>query len=240
MAQARLACEALGLAEGIEFRTLSVYDVADLGERFDLVIFMGVLYHLRHPLLALDLIREHVAGDMLLFQTMQRGSDEMIDVPENHPFHLDGTFQPSPIFDDPAYPKMHFIERRYADDWSNWWAPNRACSEAMLRAAGFMIEQRPEAEVYLCRLRADTLCRLGWADGGLSGDWIERWERPHDRSGDDLERAKQQVALGSCHSTPTGQSMPNTVIRAGSRHLCGEPHRNACAGRNVADRRALA
>jgi tRNA (mo5U34)-methyltransferase len=30
-----------------------------LGEKFDLVIFMGVLYHLRHPLLALDLVREH-------------------------------------------------------------------------------------------------------------------------------------------------------------------------------------
>ena len=161
LAQARLACEALGLAEGIEFRALSVYDVADLGERFDLVIFMGVLYHLRHPLLALDLIREHVAGDMLLFQTMQRGSDEIIDVPENHPFHLDGTFQPSPIFDNPAYPKMHFIERRYADDWSNWWVPNRACSEAMLRAAGFMIEQRPEAEVYLCRL-----AQIPYADWG--------------------------------------------------------------------------
>ena len=115
---------------------------------------MGVLYHLRHPLLALDLIREHVAGDMLLFQTMQRGSDEVIDVPEDHPFHLQARSQPSPIFDDPAYPKMHFIERRYADDWTNWWAPNRACAEAMLRAAGFTIEQRPEAEVYLCRLRA--------------------------------------------------------------------------------------
>jgi tRNA (mo5U34)-methyltransferase len=57
----------------IEFRKLSVYDVGQLGERFDLVIFMGVLYHLRHPLLALDLIHEHVADDLLLFQSMQRG-----------------------------------------------------------------------------------------------------------------------------------------------------------------------
>jgi len=151
LAQARLACAALGFT-GIEFRNLSVYDVAALGERFDLVIFMGLLYHLRHPLLALDLIREHVAGDMLLFQTMQRGSNGVIDVSENHPFHMEGTFDPSPIFDDPAYPKMHFIERRYADDWTNWWAPNRACSEAMLRAAGFTIEQQPEDEVYLCRV----------------------------------------------------------------------------------------
>ena len=47
---------------------------------------------------------------------------------------------------------MHFIERRYAGDWTNWWAPNRAGSEAMLRAAGFTIESWPEEEVYLCRI----------------------------------------------------------------------------------------
>jgi tRNA (mo5U34)-methyltransferase len=78
--QARLASRALGLRD-IEFRQLSVYDVAALGERFDLVIFMGVLYHLRHPLLALDLIRSHVAGDMLLFQSLQRGSADIAEVP---------------------------------------------------------------------------------------------------------------------------------------------------------------
>jgi methyltransferase (TIGR04290 family) len=70
LAQARLATDALGFT-GVEFRNLSVYDVAALGETFDLVIFMGVLYHLRHPLLALDLIREHVARDAMLFQTLQ-------------------------------------------------------------------------------------------------------------------------------------------------------------------------
>jgi tRNA (mo5U34)-methyltransferase len=41
LAQARLASEALGF-DGIEFAQLSVYDVAALGERFDLVFFMGV------------------------------------------------------------------------------------------------------------------------------------------------------------------------------------------------------
>src|SRR5690606_2642944 len=67
LAQARFAADVSGAA--IELRRMSVYDVAQLGERFDLVLFMGVLYHLRYPLLALDLIREHVAGDLLLFQT---------------------------------------------------------------------------------------------------------------------------------------------------------------------------
>ena len=90
LAQARLATDALGFT-GVEFRNLSVYDVAALGETFDLVIFMGVLYHLRHPLLALDLIREHVARDAMLFQTLQRGSDEVCEVPEDHPFYVPGT-----------------------------------------------------------------------------------------------------------------------------------------------------
>ena len=155
--QARLATATLGFGDGVEFRNLSVYDVGALGEKFDLVIFMGVLYHLRHPLLALDLIREHVvsdegAGGLLLFQTMQQGSKAGWTPIEDHPFHKPGTFDPPAFFDDDAYPKMHFIEQRFAGDWTNWWAPNRACSEAMLRAAGFAIEAHPEDEVYLCRV----------------------------------------------------------------------------------------
>jgi tRNA (mo5U34)-methyltransferase len=151
LAQARLATSVLGF-DDVEFRNLSVYDVAALGERFDLVIFMGVLYHLRHPLLALDLIREHVAGDLLLFQTMQQGSIETMDVPADHPFYLPRSYTPPPYFDDPRYPRMHFIERSFAGDWTNWWAPNRACSEAMLRAAGFAVEAHPVDDVYLCRV----------------------------------------------------------------------------------------
>ncbi len=154
--QARLATRTLGFGD-VEFRNLSVYDVGALGERFDLVIFMGVLYHLRHPLLALDLIREHViredgTGGLMLFQTMQQGSKQGWTPIDDHPFHAPGTFDPPAFFDDPAYPKMHFIERSFADDWTNWWAPNRAGSEAMLRASGFAIEAHPEDEVYLCRV----------------------------------------------------------------------------------------
>lgn len=143
LAQARFAAEVQGCE--IEFRALSVYDVAKLGERFDLVVFMGVLYHLRHPLLALDLIHEHVARDLLLFQSMQRGSEEVDQVDENYPFSATGHF------DRPGYPKLHFVERRYADDPTNWWVPNQACAEAMLRSAGFAVTEHPEPEVYLCR-----------------------------------------------------------------------------------------
>ena len=73
LAQARFAAEVVGAQ--IEFRNLDVYDVAKLRQRFDIVLFMGVLYHLRHPLLALDLLHEHVVGDVLVFQSLMRGSD---------------------------------------------------------------------------------------------------------------------------------------------------------------------
>jgi tRNA (mo5U34)-methyltransferase len=143
LAQARFAAEVSQLE--VEFQRLSVYDVGLLGERFDLVIFMGVLYHLRHPLLALDLLWEHAVGDQLLFQSMLRGSLQV------QPSAEDYAFEELRQFDESSWPKLHFVERRYAHDPTNWWIPNKACAEAMLRSAGFSIESNPEEEVYLCR-----------------------------------------------------------------------------------------
>jgi tRNA (mo5U34)-methyltransferase len=141
--QARFAAEVSGL--DLEFRRLSVYDVGAIDERFDIVLFMGVLYHLRHPLLALDLIHEHVAQDVLVFQSMQRGA------PNIEPLEEDYDFWRTDLFERPGFPRLHFIERRYAGDPTNWWVPNRACMEAMLRSAGFEIVSHPEDEVYICR-----------------------------------------------------------------------------------------
>jgi tRNA (mo5U34)-methyltransferase len=141
--QAQFAAEVSGL--DIEFRQVSVYDVGALKEKFDIVLFLGVLYHLRHPLLALDLIHEHVARDLLMFQSMQRGA-ATVDALEQ-----DYAFWEMDQFDRPGYPKLHFVEHRYADDPSNWWIPNRACVEAMLRSAGFDITAHPEDEVFICQ-----------------------------------------------------------------------------------------
>jgi tRNA (mo5U34)-methyltransferase len=144
LAQARLAAEVSSL--DIEFRELSVYDVGELGERFDVVLFMGVLYHLRHPLLALDLIRTHVAKETLVFQSMIRGSQGRLPLAPDYPF------EEREMFDHPSWPKLHFVEQRYAHDETNWWIPNRACVEAMLRSAGFAPEPIPHSEVYVCRV----------------------------------------------------------------------------------------
>jgi len=147
LAQATFAAEYLGL--DIEFRQLSIYDVGQLGQRFDVVLFMGVLYHLRHPLLALDLLHDHVVGDLLVVQSMLRGSSGVMDVAPDYPF------DDVAIFNAPDYPRLHFVEQRYAHDPTNWWVPNRSCLEAMLRSAGFRTVGHPEAEVFLCR-RADV------------------------------------------------------------------------------------
>jgi tRNA (mo5U34)-methyltransferase len=124
---------------------LSVYDVAKLGEKFDLVLFMGVFYHLRHPLLALDLIHEHVARDLLVFQYMHRGSDKLEHVASDYPFNE------KKVFNRPSFPRLYFIEEQYSGDPTNWWIPNRSCSEALLRSSGFAIVSHPEPEVYICR-----------------------------------------------------------------------------------------
>lgn len=146
LAQARFAAEVL--AADIEFREMSVYQLPTLGEQFDVVLFMGVLYHLRYPLLALDILYEHVSRDLLVFQSMLRGSAEVKRFERDYDFHETGPF------DDPAYPRMYFVEHRYAGDPTNWWVPNRACAEAMLRAAGFAAVDHPEEEVFICRRQA--------------------------------------------------------------------------------------
>jgi tRNA (mo5U34)-methyltransferase len=146
LAQAQFAAKVRGI-DDIEFRQLSVYDVAALGERFDIVLFMGVFYHLRHPLLALDLIHEHVAKETLVFQSMLRGSMA------TEPFDDDYPFQERAIFDRPTFPKLHFIERSYAGDPTNWFVPNAAGAVALLASSGFEVKSRPCDEVFICTRR---------------------------------------------------------------------------------------
>lgn len=141
--QARFAAEVK--RSKVAFQKLSVYDVAALGRRFDIVLCLGLIYHLRHPLLALDLIHQYVAGDVLVFQSMQRGSDDVAAVAPDYPF------SETDVFGQPGYPRLHFVEQNYSGDPTNWWVPNRACSAAMLRSAGFEIVATPECEIFICR-----------------------------------------------------------------------------------------
>lgn len=143
LAQAQFAAEVSGVH--LELKKMSVYEVAQLGEKFDIVLFMGVLYHLRYPLLALDLISEHVASNLFVFQSMLRGNHSMAPLKPDYPF------EERDIFENPGFPRLHFIEKKYSGDPTNWWIPNHSCVEAMLRSSGFVIVENPEEEVFICR-----------------------------------------------------------------------------------------
>ena len=79
---------------------------------FDLVLFLGVLYHLKHPLLALERVASVTKGTLIL--------ETVVD--------LAGYSRPAMVF----YPG-----RELNNDPTNWWGPNGPAVHGMLRAAGF-------------------------------------------------------------------------------------------------------
>jgi tRNA (mo5U34)-methyltransferase len=106
-----LARQALG--SRVEDVDIDVMDLSpDRVGMFDIVLFLGVLYHLRHPLLALERIFA-VTRELLVVETVV----DMV-----------GVRRPAAAF----YPG-----RELNDDPTNWWGPNVPAVEALLRAAGF-------------------------------------------------------------------------------------------------------
>ena len=122
---------------------MQVYDLAHSTDSFDLIWFMGVFYHLRYPLLALDLLARRTRR-FLMFQTLTMPGEAVAvetqdcDIGDRSPLCEAG------------WPKMAFIEHRLAGDSTNWWAANHAAVEAMLRSSGLRVEARPGHEMYLC------------------------------------------------------------------------------------------
>jgi tRNA (mo5U34)-methyltransferase len=141
--QARWAGERLGLADRIELRQMGVYDLARLSETFDLVLFMGVLYHLRHPLLAIDVVAERTAGTLVL---------QTLTVPGPHPpdqAPADVAFGDRAVLREPWWPHMAFVEHQLAADPTNWWVPTPSAVVAMVRSTGFDLVAEPDHEVWI-------------------------------------------------------------------------------------------
>ncbi len=148
--QARWAADEFGLAERVTLRRLGVYDLAHLDvEAFDVVLFLGVLYHLRHPLLALDVVAPLVGGTLVV-QTLTMPGEQRVDAPANVDIDERDALRA------PGWPAMAFIEHELAADPTNWWAPNAACVEAMLRSTGLRIVDHPGHEIWLCEQAADA------------------------------------------------------------------------------------
>jgi tRNA (mo5U34)-methyltransferase len=142
--QARWAARQFGLEDSIEFRQMQVYQLAHSEEVFDLVLFMGVFYHLRYPMLALDIVAEKVKR-LMIFQSLTTPGMKICQETGDH------DIDERDVLNDPGWPKMAFIEHRFAADPTNWWIPNHACIEAILRSAGFNVTARPGHEIYFCK-----------------------------------------------------------------------------------------
>jgi tRNA (mo5U34)-methyltransferase len=142
--QARWAAGQFELADRIQFEHAQVYDLAHSSERFDLVLFLGVLYHVRHPLLALDLLAERTRR-LFVLQTLTAPEEREVRPPRNL------RFEERERLTHPGWPKLAFVEHRFAGDPTNWWAPNDACVEAMMRSCGLSVVARPGYQLWVCR-----------------------------------------------------------------------------------------
>jgi len=129
----------------VELYEMSTYDVDRLHSRFDIVVFVGVLYHLKHPLYALEKVAD-LCEDTMYFQTVVRGGDGDFEPKDDYPI------TEAAIFGHPHYPKLYFIEKSFNGDESNWWFATRSCVKAMLRVAGFRkITETGNIEVFVCK-----------------------------------------------------------------------------------------
>jgi tRNA (mo5U34)-methyltransferase len=140
--QARWAAEQLDSHDRVEFRRMQIYDLADHDEKFDLVLFLGVLYHLRYPQLALDLVASRV-GRRLILQTLTMPGDEPIEMPADLPLER------RDVLAAPGWPRAAMVERSLAGDPTNWWIADDACVRAMLRSAGMRVIAYPGHEIYV-------------------------------------------------------------------------------------------
>ncbi|NJO37520.1 MAG: DUF1698 domain-containing protein [Rhizobiales bacterium] len=121
-----LCRDALGFDHGVCQRIeMSVYDISEerLG-RFDVVFCFGVLYHLRHPLLALDRLSSICDREVFV-------ESAILDDFSAYRGGL-GAGYPGGQMVMEFYP-----DRQYGNNDTNWWVPTVHCLGHMVRSAGF-------------------------------------------------------------------------------------------------------
>ena len=141
--QAGWAARIYGLQDKVQFKQMQVYDLAGIDADFDLVWFMGVFYHLRYPLLALDILAKKVKK-ILVFQTLMMPDKKTVPIKNDYDVNDRRAMLKE------GWPKMAFIEKRFAGDPTNWWVPNHAAIEAMVHTCGMAVLSIPAEETYLC------------------------------------------------------------------------------------------
>jgi len=117
-----------------EYEIASVYDLdPEKHGTFDVVLFFGVLYHLRHPLLALERIHG-ICTELLLIESQVL--DEAFISSKSEPKALrdiDPLLEESPLM-------QFYPSNEMNGDYSNWWSPNIECIRSMVEISGFQAE----------------------------------------------------------------------------------------------------
>lgn len=142
--QARFVAEVRGL--DIEYQVQNIYDFALSNKRvFDYVIFCGVFYHLRYPLLVLDKLAQ-ITKKRLYFQTIVANNSEPNDlvIPNNI------TINDFKLFDSPKFPAMYFIENNLSGGSNNWFVCNSNAVCAILRSSGFYNIKMSGCDCFIC------------------------------------------------------------------------------------------
>lgn len=119
----------------VQYRHASVYYLKpdEIGE-FDIVLCLGVFYHLRYPLLGLDNIRI-VCDDSLFVETLHM--ENSVYNPAQKKFLRLAELNK----DLTEIPLLQFYRRNeICDDDSNWFGPNNVAMIEMLKSAGFSVE----------------------------------------------------------------------------------------------------
>lgn len=142
--QAEWIAEVFGLEDKITLEQKQVYDLANDHRQFDMIWFMGVFYHLRYPLLAMDILSQRCKNVLLLQTLMLPGKEEANNTEDREINDREDLLKA-------GWPKMAFVEQKFSGDPTNWWLPNHAGIKAMLHTCGFSVEQEPLDETYWCR-----------------------------------------------------------------------------------------
>ena len=111
-------------------------------ERFDYVLFLGLFYHLKYPVLVLDRLAEMTKRRMLFQSHLIDSEHERYQAQSNYARGADDA-----LLNDPAFPRLLFIENLYNSDPTNWWIPNSSALEPLLRSAGLKVIARPHPQL---------------------------------------------------------------------------------------------
>lgn len=111
-------------------------------EQFDYVLFLGLFYHLKYPVLVLDRLSE-MTKSRLYFQSQVVG-------PEISKFQPDDDYSDgASINKSKNFPKLFFIEKKYLNSPGNWWLPNESAMISLLRNAQMKIIARPSKAIFV-------------------------------------------------------------------------------------------